>query len=668
PSPVDPFHPAVIAGEPQPAPVYGGQVIVHMASLPKHMNYVTENSSYTRRMLYEVHESLLLQDWEYHDYRPRVAESYVTEDLVVLKPGLTAPSVPSSMRYEGKTRRVKVKVGRPAEEVAAARERGEVLEKELQEADAVYGRVELAGDVYRVTPVSEGGLLRAPMDVPVDHVQQIELGAVMTVKIRPGVRWQTSRVLPPDVADALADQTVDAKDVYFSWSIYWNAGVDCDEKRFQFERITDAEIVDPMTVRFFYEEQYFLVVDSIGTSLTILPAHLYDLSDPENPDHDPQASPQVQAEHINKNPHNQMWVGVGPYQVTAYTQQDVQAERFPDYYDPAEAGYVDKIRWRCIDDDSIAFQALLNGELDYFERVKSSDYFGAATQSDTFTRQFYKGYKYLGTYGYTGWNLYRPHLADPVVRRAIAHAFDFEEYKETQYKGLCNQVTGPFPYESAAYDHSVKPYPYDTGLAVELLEDAGWYDRNGDDVADKDGVELVIDFMMPSGNEASKAFGLKLQESLGEIGIKVTISQYEWATFLENLRTRQFDACNLAWVPTLESDPEQIWHSKHGAFEKRSSNNSGVREPELDRLIEAGQRELDWAKRQEIWHAMHRFIYELQPYLFMYNVPQKYAIAKRIRGFQTFAIDPGYSVRRWYLEPGSPGTRTQLALEGAGSR
>ena len=67
PAPVDSFHPE---GPSSSDPLYGGRVIVHQASLPKHMNYATENSSYTRRMLYETHETLLQQDWEEHDMRP----------------------------------------------------------------------------------------------------------------------------------------------------------------------------------------------------------------------------------------------------------------------------------------------------------------------------------------------------------------------------------------------------------------------------------------------------------------------------------------------------------------------------------------------------------------------------------------------------------------------
>jgi peptide/nickel transport system substrate-binding protein len=650
---VDEFHPE---GAVPAAPLYGGRVIVHLASMPENINYAVENSAVTRRMLYEVHESLLVQDWEFHDYRERLAEQYWVEDLVILKPEHAAA------------------YGNAVEDVQVRNYDAGEDDPVLRAAKAIYGTVEESELGFKVTPFSPGSALEQGVEVAADHVELVEAGAVMTFRVKEGVRWHPSVPLAKELEDdavalgKIEGQTLDARDMLFSWSIYFNPKVDCDEKRFLFEKIPHAEIVDDRTVRFFYQEQYFKALDTVGTSLTMLPSHIYDLSDPDNPDFDSNASESKRAEHINDNVHNKWWVGLGPYRVTTYDQSYIEASRFTDdagkplYFDLENSGYIDTIRWRLIDDDAAAMVALLAGELDYFERVKSADYFGPATEDEQFTSQFYKGYKYLGTYGYTGWNMYKPQLADLEVRKAIAHAFDFAEYRRTNYKDLCNQVTGPMPFNSAAYNHEVEPLAYDVDAALDLLDEAGWYDSNGDGVVDKDGVELVIKFMMPSGNDASTNFGLKLQESLAGIGIKIEIVAKEWATFLEDFKSRKFDSANLAWVPPLESDPEQLWHSKHGGFDVRGSNNSGVMDPYIDELILKGQRELDHDKRMAIWKEMHRYIYnEIQPYMFMYNVPTKFAMSKRLRGFQALAIDPGYVIRRWYyIDPAEKGTRTSL--------
>ena len=634
PAPVDQFHPDRNLDA---KPLYGGRAIVHLASLPKNMCYPIENSAVTRRMLFEVHESLLSRDWETFEYEPCLVTSWDSEDMLVLADGAAA-------KYGGAVVDVRVK------DPKAAEEGGQV------EARVIYGAVEDMGDYYTVTPRSRGSVLAEKIEVAREDVVHLELGTVLTFYLRDDVVWQP---YTHSSGKRIAGHKLDAKDVLFSWSIYANPGVDCDEKRYAFEKVTRGELIDDLALRFFFEGQYFGAISTLGQDMTIMPSHVYNLADKDNPDYDPQASLAQQAKFLNEHSANRLWVGLGPYRVTEYSQQWVQAERFDDYFDPANGGYLDVIRWRYIDDDNAALNALLNGELDYFERVKSADYFGETTQKPSFTDRYYKGYHYLGTYGYTGWNLYRPQLAEKAVRQALAHAFDFDSYLTNTYKNLARQVTGPFPFNSPAYDHSVAQLSYDPDLAIEMLEDAGWYDRDGDDIVDKDGVPLVIDFMMPSGNDASKTLGLTMQEAFGEIGVKLNIVGFEWATFLDRFKKRDFDAANLAWVPDLESDPEPLWHSKWGEMGKEGSNNSGVREPELDKLIAAGQRELDFKKRQEIWKAMHRFIYDVQPYMFGFNVPAKFAMTKRLFGYQNFAIDPGYSIREWYfIDPQEPNTRT----------
>ncbi|MDF1800349.1 MAG: ABC transporter substrate-binding protein [Planctomycetota bacterium] len=606
--------------------------------MPENINYAVENSAVTRRMLYEVHESLLLQDWDTFEYVPKLVKGFDTEDMLVLRSSVDAE-----------------KYGDAAVQMRV-RDFDAEGDDAMKEALIVYGVVSEDGDHYVVTPGSRDSALTEPLHVAKADVEAHEAGTVTTWYLRDDVHWQPYTHASGKV---IADQLLDADDVIFSRKLYDNPKVDCDEKRFQFEKITRWEKLDDHAVRFFFSSQYFMVYATIGTDMTILPRHVFDLSDPDNPDFDKSKSADVQATYINEHPANRLFVGLGPYRVTEYTQQWIQAERFDDYFDPDNGGYFDTIRWRSIDADNTSFTALLNGELDFFARVKSEDYFGEATKQRSFADPFYKGYFYLGTYGYTGWNMYRPQLKEKVVRQALAHAFDFETYLATNYKGLARQITGPLVYDSPAYPHDLEPFPFDPDLAEEMLEDAGWYDRNGNGIIDKDGVELEIKFMMPSGNQASENLGQKMQESFSKIGISLQLEQLEWATFLERFKSRDFDAANLAWVANLESDPEQLWHSKWGKHDARGSNNSGVMEPELDKMIRQIQREIDVEKRRAIWRDLHTFVYDLQPYLFGYNVPIKFAMSKRIRGFRTVALDPGYVLREWhFVDPAEPGTRT----------
>jgi len=639
---VDAFHPdnqpdANGVRPEAPQPVYGGRVIVHLLSLPASLNNAIENSAVTRRLHYEVHETLLAQDWVTHEYVPSVCERFEREDMLVL-------SHEAATRY-------------PAAVRVRVLDREQTQKRTQREADVLYGRVSETAAGYRVEPLSQGSALAETLLVPSRDVHRLERGAVYTFHLRKDVLWHPT----PEVSG----HAFDAHDVLFSWKVFANPHVDADEKRFKFEKVTRADLIDGHTIRFFYDSQYFAALPTLGVGLTLLPSHVYDLSDPDNPDFKERFSAVEQGEFINTHPCNAKWVGLGPYRVSAFNDRWIEAQRFDDYFDPERGGYVDTIRWRYIADDDTALAALLDGELDFFERLRSADYFGAVTARESFTERLYKGYKSSGVYSYVCWNLYHPALQDPVVRRAIAHAFDFEGYGRTVYRDLCEQVTGSFPLRSPCYDASLEPYPFAPDAADEMLDDAGWYDSDGDGVRERDGVALEIELMLPAGNASSRNVGLKLQESLAAIGIKLTLAQFEWATFMDRLRDREYDAAHLARVPEFESDPEQLWHSKWGAYELRSSNQAGLRDEEVDRLIQAGQLELDARRRYALWHRMQRRLYELQPFLFLYNVPNKYGLSKRIRGFQTFAQDPGYSLRRWhFVSLDEPGTRPARKREG----
>ena len=613
----DVFHPAT---EVETEPAYGGRVIIHLSTMPQHVQKHTENSAVVTWMYNCIHDKLAFQDWEGWHMEPRLATRWDTEDTLVLKEGAAA------------------KYGQAAITQGEGERERQVIYGNLGEEDDAW----VVGGLSAGNPAGGEGVRVAKSDVA-----SVELGTVFTFYLRQGVVWHDGHPF-------------DAQDVYFSWEAFQNPYVDCDEIRHYYEKMIDAEVVDDHTVRIFYEEQYFLAEQSV-CEMPLIASHIYDLRDPDCEDHKSGHgyTDEELGENINDNDANNNWIGLGPYRVTHYDpSQYIEAERFAGYYDadsPVYGGYFDAIRWRYIKDDNAAMQALLNGELDYFDRVKSEDYFGQATAQDAFTEHYYKGYFYTGTWGYTGWNMRRPQFRDLAVRKALAHAFDLENWRKTKYKGLAKLVSGPVNFFAPGYDRDVEILAYDPDLAEELLAEAGWYDRDGDGIADKDGIPLEIEFLYPSGNEASSSFGIAYQEALGELGIKLNLRNLEWATYLERLLDRDFDAMNMAWVPPLESDPEQIWHSKHAG--PRTSNFYGIQDAEVDRLIEAGQRELDLQKRSEIWKQFHARVYELQPCLFMMNSPRKFAMNKNIRGMQTFQIAPGYDPRRWYYPKGTPGTR-----------
>jgi peptide/nickel transport system substrate-binding protein len=633
--PVEPdlYHPEHQPGPdgrrpPLPEPALGGEVTVHLTGLPARLNAALGSDTNTAIVLAAVHEGLTSTDYESWETRLDLARERWLEDQLVLADD--APAHAAEQTIE--------RLVRPPDGGEELRERVRVL----------AGRVEDLGERWRVTPLAPGNPLGAPLELEKSQVREVVREGAVTFELREGVLWQPS--------PGFERHALDADDVLFSYSLYANPGVLCDERRYQYRKVALARKLDDLRVRFHVGRYDAWIVDSLG-ELPLLPRHLYDLTDPDHARHDPAATPQACAEEINDSRFNQEFVGLGPYRVTRFGEGVIEAERFEDYHDPARAGYLDRVRWRAIASDATAFRALLEGELDVFARLDAQQFLGPELERPEQAARLYRAWTSTGTFAYVGWNLHRPPLDELRVRRALSHCLDVEALLASYWGGLGVRVTGPAPYHSPGYDRDVQPVDFDLATARELLAQAEWFDRDGDGWVERDGKRLTLTYAEIAGAELSRRVGLMLQENLAKVGVELSIRQVDYATFREGILERAYDVFCQGWSPAQEPDPEQMWHSRWGAPGERSANYPGVQDPEIDRLIEAGQRESDVALRMELWRALHRRIDELAPFLFLAAPAMKMALPREVRGIQLFHVPPGYDLTRWYLPAGTPGTR-----------
>lgn len=592
----DAFYPGFDPAKDSLPPVRkGGRVVVQLTDFPPSLNFMIDNSSVTRRMWQELHASLLRQDLATFEYTAQLARDFQVHDQLV-------------------------------DEAGDLRSGAGVLVGEIEDLKTAWRVREARGD----------GTLGDAREVPKTAGQRWLPATVYDFQLRPGVVWHDG-------------VEFDARDVLFSLRCLLNAHVGSAEKRYQFQKIARATSDDPLRLRFALTGPYFLA-PNIFESLTILPAHLYDLRDPRNPKTRPDASDEEQASFIEKHPANRQWIGLGPYSVVEWNARAIVARRFEHFYDPADGGNVDEIVWRHIRDD-VAITALLDGELDFFDRLSGEDFFGGRTAVPRFDATHYKGYSYGPQLTYTAWNTRRAKLSDARVRRALAMCFDWDAFIQGYYKGLAERVTGEQFLRGPAYDPTIVPLPFDLTQARVLLAEAGWHDSDSDGRVDQGGAPLSIEFLYPSENRTSELSGQAWQANLAKVGVSLTLEHRDWTAFLARVRARDFDAISMGWITPPVVDPEQAWHSRWSG--EGTANHSGLADAEVDRLIESIQVEVDDAKRRELFSRLQRRIYDLQPYAFGVNVPRKFAMAKRVRNLECFVIDPGYSIRRWFVVAGN---------------
>ena len=274
--------------------------------------------------------------------------------------------------------------------------------------------------------------------------------------------------------------------------------------------------------------------------------------------------------------------------------------------------------------------------------------FKRQTQTRFFKENFQKfNFPSFG-YTYLGYNLCDPRFQDLKVRQAINYAVDKEEIIRGVLLGLGRVSTGPFIPESWAYNKKVEAMEYDPGKARMLLKEAGWQDRDGDGILEKDGVKFSFTIITNQGNEQRRMTAEIMQRRLKEVGIEVRIKIIEWSAFVsEFIDKRRFDAVLLGWGLGQDPDMYDIWHSsktKEGEF-----NFVGYSNDEVDRLLIDGRRTFEQRERSRIYHRVHEILYEEQPYLFLYVADALPILHARFKGIEVGVAGIGHNFIEWHV-------------------
>jgi peptide/nickel transport system substrate-binding protein len=245
------------------------------------------------------------------------------------------------------------------------------------------------------------------------------------------------------------------------------------------------------------------------------------------------------------------------------------------------------------------------------------------------------------------WNLRSPGLGDPRVRQALTMLVDRTRYLQVAFHGRATQVTGPYPLESPSYDRTVQPWPYDPARARALLDAAGIRDSDGDGRREVDGKPLHIALLIAAGSKTLEPLATMMQEDFRRAGITLDVVPTEWAVMLDRLRKHAFDAGALQWAMQPVQENYDVFHSSQAA---EGQNFGGLRDPEVDRLLDELRRTPPGPARIALDHQIHRRVHDLQPYTFLGCPEIDSLVAERVRGFAPSGGDLGFS-SLWIAAP-----------------
>jgi peptide/nickel transport system substrate-binding protein len=360
---------------------------------------------------------------------------------------------------------------------------------------------------------------------------------VYEVELRKGVKWTDGK-------------SFTAEDVVFTFEVAKNNALHYSNV---WEWIVSVEAVSPTKVKFvFGDEPHYQEWKNIIYDLRILPKHIW-----------ANMSPEEYLSTANANP-----VGTGPYMADSTGQDRMVWVRNDNWWgndvfgQPKPKYLVNLV----VNSNNVALGMLMKGELDL------SNYFipGVPKIKDTFgLTTWYKGKPYMlsENSALLFLNTTKGAMKDATFRKALAFAINPEIIVERVFE---NQVevanpTGLFGEGwMKYYDETVAEaygFSYDPKKAIEMLDENGFVDVNGDGWRDdKNGNAMKFEIIVPNGwtdwMESIKVIANNFQA----IGINAVPSFPDYGIYMNRIQDGSFDMCINNFASSRSSTPFTYWN------------------------------------------------------------------------------------------------------------
>jgi peptide/nickel transport system substrate-binding protein len=301
-------------------------------------------------------------------------------------------------------------------------------------------------------------------------------------------------------------------------------------------------------------------------------------------------------------------------------------------------GHFKRITVRAVENTAALEANLLSGTIDMVAGELGLSLDEALAFEKQHGAAFHMVYKPGLIFEHVDLNLARPALADRRVRQALLFATDRQAISRSLFAGrepVADSFVSPL---DPGYSAEAPRYRYDPKRAAALLDAAGWHAQGGGLRHNARGQALAFDLMTTAGNRTRELVEQVLQSQWRQIGIDVRLkNQPARVLFGETLPHRQFDTAMYAWISAPEDVPRSMLHSQEipdAANGYAGQNDTGFKNPEMDRLIDALEIELDPKKRKALWGEVQRLYASELPSLPLYFRSDVFILPKWLSGVE----------------------------------
>lgn len=334
-------------------------------------------------------------------------------------------------------------------------------------------------------------------------------------------------------------------------------------------------------------------------------------------------------------------IGTGPFVVQSWTpQQQVELVRNEDYagLDPqAEhdgAAHLEKIVWRFIPDAATRYAALRSGEVQVIDNPQPD----AIAQADEGGDIAHIDAPRPGSVNRIELNSAQPPFDDVRVREAFVRSADPGPGIETLFAGTTTRSYSPLSsVEPAAYaDEDL--FATDADAADDLLDAAGWTERDADGYRTRDGQRLTVRFPVSTNQSVAAEQSLfeQIQANAKAVGFDVVLTPLDLSGWYGALGAHEYEAVSAPYTK-VGPDVLRILYHSDGTVPAPSgyfANHAGVTDPALDALLDQASATADEAERTELYRQAQQIVLEGYYVLPLYD-QQNHFLTSGVTGVRT---------------------------------
>jgi peptide/nickel transport system substrate-binding protein len=430
--------------------------------------------------------------------------------------------------------------------------------------------------------------------------------------VRPGLKWHDG--VPASAADVV-------------WTIQMQKdSIVASTRQGDVESVASARAVDSMTVEVKLSRTGTATLNSL-LEVVPVPKHLLDSIPPAR----------MRFAAFNNRP-----VGNGLYRFVRWQKgQEAVLEANPDASPRAS---LDRIIVRVVPDPSARLTALINGEgdvdkvtADQRERLQAAPNVRLASAARVRP-------------GWIVWNVDKAPVNDEKVRQAFLMAIDRATLTRSMFGEAGEPASSPIPTKLREHSEGLRPLAYNIQQAGALLQGAGWVDTNGDGIREKNGQPLRLEVEYSSADPVRADMLVAIQAMVKPAGIQLVPRAYERTTWVDRLRTRQFQGSfwGWGWGPgVMGPNARMVWHS--AAIPPGGANFAGYKNQRLDALIDSVIVEPDTGRARAMWQQIEQTVVSDAVYAPIFFDPEFYGVSSRFRGVKFRGPEWWEDVIYWWI-------------------